>query len=681
MKKALLYIAVIIDACSMAMAQQNPAPHLKTQSYGDVSDFAATDAFVAAAIASLQPLSYSLVTPSVRTCPAANCPNPANAHQAPQILASTWVESIASSTVPRQQEWGSIFGMYSNVGQSSDYPTIPPSQKVTVYAGMVQGPLSGPTWTLNTDIVRNGCPTSGAGTIQPYIGSAQPCGTPIPTGIGVSTIGYELDFSNWDQNIDIGGPEVVGMAIVTNSEYRGLAAWYAANGIDGTGTTASWSHGILMTNKTAYDDDYDEIDNVATNGYSCSGNHPSNCFVATGTEGLDAFKDNGKVSNASYESGANAAATPNYGFLASGSYGVAVLDAVGATSNNSNHLKVVRAPPLGDICLDGSNACLFYSSTASLINLTSATGVQNFQFWDNGDFYVLSGEAHLNGGAKVIGGLSSDTMLVTGPAAGGSTVVGDYSETDSVALNGFSSAGAHSGNGFVTTGTEGGDAFKDNGKATRASFESGAATGATPNYGFLASGAYGVAVLDATGVVYSAPTTHVKVVRAAPFGDICFNGSNNCLFYSNTSSLTNLTTSSGGLGWQFWDNGDFHVLSGMSYLSGGAEVVGGLTADKVNCTGVVQQTPASGATIALSSKCLNWINPAAALAALTLTLPTGNTDGDIVKVTFTKAVTAVSLTFPGAINGNITGAAANTTVEFTYIGAPAALWQRTNNPS
>ncbi len=492
-------------AWSAAAHAQSLAPGVPTS-----PNQPANKAYVDLQIGKVVRQSYSLISPNVPTCPAANCPNPANAHQAPQILASTWVESIASSTAPRQQEWGSIFGMYSNVGQSSNYPTIPPSQKVTVYAGMVQGPLSGPTWTLNTDIVRNGCPTSGAGTIQPYIGSSQPCGTPIPTGIGVSTIGYELDFSNWDQNIDIGGPEVVGMAIVTNSEYRGLAAWYAANGIDGTGTTASWSYGMLMTNKTAYDADYGEVDNVATNGYFCGGSHPGNCFVATGTEAFDAFKDNGKASNASFESGAAAGATPNYGFLASGAYNVGVLDAVGATSNNASHLKVVRTAPFGDICLDGNN---------------------------------------------------------------------------------------------------------------------------------------------------------------------------NCLFYSNTSSLTNLTTSSGALGWQFWDNGDFHVLTGMSYLSGGAKIVGGLTADKLNCTGVNQQTPASGATVAVSSSCLNWINPAAALAALTLTLPTGNTEGDIVKVTFTKAVTAVSFTFPGAINGNITSAAANTTVEFTYIGAPAALWQRTNNPS
>ncbi len=512
MIKKLLCAVLLCVVSFAASAQQNPAPHLKTQTYGDVSDFAATDAFVAAAIASLQPLSYSLVTPSVRTCPAANCPNPANAHQAPQILASTWVESIASSTVPRQQEWGSVFGMYSNVGQSTNYPTIPPSQKVTVYAGMVQGPLSGPTWTLNTDIVRNGCPTTGAGTVQPYIGSAQPCGTPMKNGIGVSTIGYELDFSNWDQNIDIGGAEAVGMAIVTNSEFRGLAAWYAANGIDGTGTTASWSYGMLMTNKTAYDADYGEVDNVAINGYLCGGNHSGNCFVATGSPSGDSFKDNGNPTNASFESGAATVSNPNYGFVASGSYNVAAFDAVGAATTSvvtGAHLKAFRAPPFGDICLNGNNNCLFYSNTSSLVNLTSSTGVQNFQFWDNGDF---------------------------------------------------------------------------------------------------------------------------------------------------------------------------HVQSGVSYLSGGAKVVGGLTADKVNCTGVVQQTPASGATIALSSKCLNWINPATSNAALTLTLPTGNADGDVVKVTFTKAVT-VSLSFPGAINGNITSAAANTTVEFTYIGAPAALWQRTNNPS
>lgn len=57
--------------------------------------------------------------------------------------------------------------------------------------------------------------------------------------------------------------------------------------------------------------------------------------------------------------------------------------------------------------------------------------------------------------------------------------------------------------------------------------------------------------------------------------------------------------------------------------------------------------PVTGATVSPTAPVLRncvFINPAAGIAALTLTLPTGTVNGQEISVTFTQAVTALTVT-------------------------------------
>ena len=79
--------------------------------------------------------------------------------------------------------------------------------------------------------------------------------------------------------------------------------------------------------------------------------------------------------------------------------------------------------------------------------------------------------------------------------------------------------------------------------------------------------------------------------------------------------------------------------------------------------------PTAGATVTITSSNV-VLNPAADLATLTIALPTAN-NGDIVSVTSTKAVTALTIT--GTVEGGPSALTANVPVKFIYITA-ATSW-------
>ncbi len=72
-------------------------------------------------------------------------------------------------------------------------------------------------------------------------------------------------------------------------------------------------------------------------------------------------------------------------------------------------------------------------------------------------------------------------------------------------------------------------------------------------------------------------------------------------------------------------------------------------------------TPTTGGTVNLNNKQYNIINPAGAILAVTLNLPSSPLDGDVVYIKFTQNVTTVSFT-GGTVQSGITSAAAGTTV-------------------
>ncbi len=167
------------------------------------------------------------VVPSIPVCPAANCTPTQPA------LAGLWVEG--RSTRSSQAEGLVTLGW--TVGTGS-----PNSQKPAVYIGALQTPGGGSTWTLNTDIVRGASP-GGRNSYAGMSGSGIPETVAGSVGLHNSTIGYELDFSNWDADGGYGeGPFTVGLYLHNSSTFASSAAFY----MDAAPTTQAyaWHRGL-----------------------------------------------------------------------------------------------------------------------------------------------------------------------------------------------------------------------------------------------------------------------------------------------------------------------------------------------------------------------------------------------------------------------------------------------------
>jgi hypothetical protein len=170
------------------------------------------------------------------TCPAANCPGPAtSAH----VIKSKTIFN-GNSTDPHHPSWLIQGSLFNSAGD-----TDAAAQHVTAYFGQVQGTHAGGGWTLNTDIVRCGGTAGWDGTVGGGAGTGADRCTPGTMTTTSATIGYELDYSNWDQTAGIGiGPFTPGMFISTLSSFTSLAGiFYGA----GTGQVVpSWDEGIYF---------------------------------------------------------------------------------------------------------------------------------------------------------------------------------------------------------------------------------------------------------------------------------------------------------------------------------------------------------------------------------------------------------------------------------------------------
>ncbi|UMY17553.1 hypothetical protein MMB17_23555 [Methylobacterium organophilum] len=173
-----------------------------------------------------------IASPSIVTCPAANCPTPP---QSKPVL-STQVIYGTTTKDATQPEWLSSLGMFVNTGH-------PDGQKVTQYLGIVQAPGAGTVWSLNTDAVRNGT-MGGANSFGGFVGSGKP-GIPGTIGEKNGTIGYELDFTNWDAHSSPGkGPFTVGQYVHAQGSFTSLSAIYLDAHM-GNGAQA-WHNGLFF---------------------------------------------------------------------------------------------------------------------------------------------------------------------------------------------------------------------------------------------------------------------------------------------------------------------------------------------------------------------------------------------------------------------------------------------------
>ena len=197
--------------------------------------------------------------PAQPTCPVANCPaigskGYGGAYGGP-TLSSLWIHG--QSTPDKHPQFLGNLGLYVK----DDGTAL--GQYVTQYLGAMQGPGAGPTWSLNTDIVRGGC-EGGPNTIGDEPGSGIPFGAPgcsaKPGSLGTaSSIGFELDLSNFDADTARSHAFVTGLYIQTLSTYTATAGI----SIGKTEQSApSWHHGIEFSPDTVADASIFDVSNA-----------------------------------------------------------------------------------------------------------------------------------------------------------------------------------------------------------------------------------------------------------------------------------------------------------------------------------------------------------------------------------------------------------------------------------
>ena len=164
---------------------------------------------------------YQIVygNPSQPVCPTANCPPP----PAPPVLATQILHGRTTKPAS-QSEWLSTVGLLVATGAQQIGSQIS-GQKVAQYIGVLQAPGAGTVWSLNTDTVRNGIP-GGPNSFGGFEGSGKP-GRPGAIGAKNGTIGYELDFTNWDSDSAPGsGAFTAGQYVHAQGSYTSLGALY-----------------------------------------------------------------------------------------------------------------------------------------------------------------------------------------------------------------------------------------------------------------------------------------------------------------------------------------------------------------------------------------------------------------------------------------------------------------------
>ncbi|KAB8122450.1 hypothetical protein D3W54_14765 [Komagataeibacter medellinensis] len=202
----------------------------------DVNNGTLTDAIVGAASVNMT------ADPSLVACPVGSCPPLTDPK-----LAYAAIQQYTASQKDQNWELGAVFGMLDQTGAGTgEANDDTPGAKMGAYIGLMQTANGGPGWALNTNIVRNMVP-GGPNSITGYPGAGNE-GAPGAMNNYSSTIGYELDVSNFDKDsngLPPSYPFVVGEYITTTSTFSSYAGIHF--GIGQGQTVAAWHNGILFT--------------------------------------------------------------------------------------------------------------------------------------------------------------------------------------------------------------------------------------------------------------------------------------------------------------------------------------------------------------------------------------------------------------------------------------------------
>ena len=201
-----------------------------------------------------------LGNPSLPTCPTSNCPAPPQ----PPVLSTQFIHGDTTRGAG-QAEWLSNIGLFVRTG-------APDGQKVAQYVGVMQDRGAGTAWALNTDLVRN-AGRGGANAFGGFEGSGNP-GAPGAIGERNGSIGYELDFTNWDSNSSPGsGAFTVGQYVHAQGSYTSLSALYFDANMAADNGNFAWTDGILFNGERVVKDNTFFDGTAAANSLAVAGRH------------------------------------------------------------------------------------------------------------------------------------------------------------------------------------------------------------------------------------------------------------------------------------------------------------------------------------------------------------------------------------------------------------------------
>jgi hypothetical protein len=175
-----------------------------------------------------------------------------------------------------QPEWLSTLGLLVKTGD-------PDGQKVGQYIGVLQQKGAGTAWALNTDSVRNAVP-GGLNSFGGLEGSGIP-DKPGNIGAKNGTIGYELDFTNWDAASRPGvGAFTVGQYVHAQGSFTSLAALYLdAKMADGQ---KAWHTGLMFNGDQLFSEHSLFDGSSSHNSISIAGHHTVGVNTTQANESL-----------------------------------------------------------------------------------------------------------------------------------------------------------------------------------------------------------------------------------------------------------------------------------------------------------------------------------------------------------------------------------------------------------
>lgn len=152
--------------------------------------------------------------PSIIACPIGSCP-PENSTLGP--VYSVMNLQSQTSKLTGEGEMTLNVGMLVDSGNKSGASTY---GKLPLYVGVMQTTGAGTAWAFNTNAIRNATP-GGSNSINGLPGS----GTPGAQGaIGnVATYGYENDLTNWDDDVETSGANIIQYYGHMQGTYRSTA--------------------------------------------------------------------------------------------------------------------------------------------------------------------------------------------------------------------------------------------------------------------------------------------------------------------------------------------------------------------------------------------------------------------------------------------------------------------------